>query len=95
MSLLTIDEKISQLDATAGPIRRLGIPGYAWWSESLHGLAYATSFPQVILSAASFDPHLWFRIAQAIGIEARAQYNAGQASGMTFWSPNVNIFKDP
>ncbi|KAK9134312.1 hypothetical protein Syun_013642 [Stephania yunnanensis] len=108
ISLLTIDEKISQLDTTAAPISRLGIPGYTWWSEALHGLAYAgpginfngtirsaTSFPQVILSAASFDPYLWFRIAQAIGIEARALYNAGQANGMTFWSPNINIFRDP
>ncbi|KAK9134311.1 hypothetical protein Syun_013641 [Stephania yunnanensis] len=108
LSRLTIDEKISQLVNTAPPITRLGIPAYQWWSESLHGVAAsgpgihfngtlrsATSFPQVILSAASFDAHLWFRIAQAIGIEARGVYNAGQANGMTFWAPNINIFRDP
>ncbi|XP_065847791.1 probable beta-D-xylosidase 7 [Euphorbia lathyris] len=55
----------------------------------------ATSFPQVILSAASFDSHLWYRIGQATGIEARAIYNAGQAIGMTFWAPNINVFRDP
>ncbi|KAK9110662.1 hypothetical protein Sjap_018722 [Stephania japonica] len=69
------------------------MPGPASTSTALSDPA--TSFPQVILSAASFDPHLWFRIAQAIGIEARALYNAGQTSGMTFWSPNINIFRDP
>lgn len=55
----------------------------------------ATSFPQVILTSASFNPSLWYRIGQAIGIEARAIYNAGQANGMTFWAPNINIFRDP
>ncbi|GAV59276.1 Glyco_hydro_3 domain-containing protein/Glyco_hydro_3_C domain-containing protein/Fn3-like domain-containing protein [Cephalotus follicularis] len=55
----------------------------------------ATSFPQVILTAASFDVHLWYRIGQVIGTEARAIYNAGQATGLTFWSPNINIFRDP
>ncbi|KAG8493948.1 hypothetical protein CXB51_011276 [Gossypium anomalum] len=108
---LTLDEKISQLVNTAAAIPRLGIPGYEWWSEALHGVAFvanisqgirfngtirsATSFPQVILTAASFDPYLWYRIGQAIGIEARGVYNAGQARGMTFWTPNINIFRDP
>ncbi|GLU16210.1 hypothetical protein SLE2022_326550 [Rubroshorea leprosula] len=55
----------------------------------------ATSFPQVILTAASFDAHLWYRIGKAIGIEARALYNAGQSIGMTFWAPNINIYRDP
>ncbi|KAF9682539.1 hypothetical protein SADUNF_Sadunf05G0119500 [Salix dunnii] len=108
VSRLTLDEKISQLVNSAQPIPRLGIPGYQWWSEALHGIAYAgpgirfngsieraTSFPQVILSAASFDANQWYRISQAIGKEARALYNAGQFTGMTFWAPNINIFRDP
>ncbi|KAL9394386.1 hypothetical protein Peur_013671 [Populus x canadensis] len=108
VSRLTLEEKISQLVNSAQPIPRLGIPGYQWWSEALHGVAYAgpgirfngtikraTSFPQVILSAASFDANQWYRISQAIGKEARALYNAGQATGMTFWAPNINIFRDP
>ncbi|KAG8503898.1 hypothetical protein CXB51_001855 [Gossypium anomalum] len=102
ISRLTLEEKISQLVNSAPPIPRLGIPEYEWWSEALHGVAYfpglhtgmslngtiqsATSFPQVILTAASFD---------AVGREARAVYNAGQATGMTFWAPNINIFRDP
>uniref|UniRef100_A0A1D1XLI4 Putative beta-D-xylosidase 7 n=1 Tax=Anthurium amnicola TaxID=1678845 RepID=A0A1D1XLI4_9ARAE len=106
---LTLGEKVAQLGNTAPGIPRLGIPGYQWWSESLHGvsnsgpgvlftggvLTSATSFPQVILTAASFNPRLWYRIGQAIGTEARAVYNAGQAAGLTFWSPNINIFRDP
>ncbi|XWS25264.1 hypothetical protein CRYUN_Cryun27aG0054300 [Craigia yunnanensis] len=111
ISRLTLDEKISQLVNSAPAIPRLGIPDYEWWSEALHGVAYlssvsqgmrfngtiqsATSFPQVILTVASFDAHLWYRIGQAIGIEARAIYNAGQATGMTFWAPNINIYRDP
>ncbi|KAI3887305.1 hypothetical protein MKX03_017866 [Papaver bracteatum] len=108
ISRLTLDEKISQLVNTAPGIPRLGIPSYQWWSESLHGVSgqgpgihfqgpiySATSFPQVILTASSFDAHLWYRIGQAIGIEVRAVYNAGQATGMTFWAPNINIFRDP
>ncbi|KAF5450857.1 hypothetical protein F2P56_031174, partial [Juglans regia] len=108
VSRLTLDEKISQLVNSAPPIPRLCIPGYEWWSEALHGVASvgrgvyfngtiraATSFPQVILTAASFDAHLWYRIGQAIGTEARAVYNAGQAIGLTFWAPNINIFRDP
>ncbi|TQE09637.1 hypothetical protein C1H46_004730 [Malus baccata] len=108
ISRLTLDEKISQLVNSAPPIPRLGIPSYEWWSEALHGVAdvgkgiklyptihNATSFPQVILTAASFNDHLWYRIGQVIGTEARAVYNAGQATGMTFWAPNINIFRDP
>jgi beta-glucosidase-like glycosyl hydrolase len=77
VSRLTLEEKISQLVNSAQPIPRLGIPGYQWWSEALHGVAYAgpgirfngtikraTSFPQVILSAASFDANQWYRISQ-------------------------------
>ncbi|XP_008808183.2 probable beta-D-xylosidase 7 [Phoenix dactylifera] len=105
---LTLEEKIAQLGDIAPSIPRLGIPAYKWWSESLHGVSdsgrgihfngtihSATSFPQVILTAASFNPRIWYQIGQAIGIEARAVYNNGQAEGLTFWSPNINIFRDP
>ncbi|KAI3465096.1 hypothetical protein Pfo_021759 [Paulownia fortunei] len=108
VSRLTLDEKISQLVNSAPAIPRLGVPAYEWWSEALHGVSGygrgisfsgriggATSFPQVILSASTFDSHLWYRIGQAIGKEARAVYNEGQAKGMTFWAPNINIFRDP
>ncbi|KAM7514593.1 hypothetical protein LguiA_004176 [Lonicera macranthoides] len=105
---LTLDEKVSQLVNTAAAIPRLDIPAYEWWSEALHGVAdagygvefngrikNATSFPQVILTAASFDSKLWYRIGQVIGKEARAVYNEGQTKGMTFWAPNINVFRDP
>ncbi|KAL8058445.1 hypothetical protein ABFX02_03G018600 [Erythranthe guttata] len=111
VSRLTLNEKISQLVNKALAIPRLGIPYYQWWSEALHGVAgtlgvdtgfffngtirAATSFPQVILTAATFDAHLWYRIAKVIGTEGRAIYNEGEATGMTFWSPNINIFRDP
>lgn len=77
ISRLTLEEKISQLVSSAPPIPRLGVPGFEWWSEALHGVSNAgrgitfngnikaaTSFPQVILTAASFDAHLWYRIGQ-------------------------------
>lgn len=109
ISRLSLQEKISQLGDRAPPIPRLGLPGYKWWSEALHGVSDAgrgihyynnsipkgTSFSQVILTAASFNPLLWYRIGEAIGTEARALYNAGQAEGLTFWAPNINIFRDP
>ncbi|KAK4341438.1 hypothetical protein RND71_039939 [Anisodus tanguticus] len=108
ISRLNLDEKISQLGSTSPAIPRLSIPAYEWWSEALHGLStegegvlfngtikYATQFPQIILTASSFDEHLWYRIAQAIAKEARAVYNAGELKGMTFWAPNVNILRDP
>ncbi|KAG6434823.1 hypothetical protein SASPL_106467 [Salvia splendens] len=111
ISRLTLDEKISQLSNNASAIPRLGVPYYQWWSEALHGLAAfegvetgisfdgvvkaATSFPQIILTASSFDAHLWYRIAKVIGTEGRAMYNEGQATGLTFWAPNINIFRDP
>ncbi|WVZ53409.1 hypothetical protein U9M48_004355 [Paspalum notatum var. saurae] len=108
VSRLTAAEKVSQLGDEAPAVPRLGVPAYKWWSEGLHGLAFwghgmrfdgavrgVTSFPQVLLTAASFDEGLWFRIGQAIGREARALYNVGQAEGLTIWSPNVNIFRDP
>ncbi|KAK6923880.1 Fibronectin type III-like domain [Dillenia turbinata] len=107
ISHLTLTEKIQQLTDNASSVPRLGIPAYEWWSESLHGIAEngpgisfkgivnsATSFPQVILMAAAFNRSLWFSIASAIAIEARAMYNVGQA-GLTFWAPVINIFRDP
>ncbi|XP_074379564.1 putative beta-D-xylosidase 7 [Apium graveolens] len=108
VTLLTLDEKITQLINSAAAIPRLGVSAFEWWSEGLHGISRhgkgvrfngtirsATMFPQVILTAASFDSLLWYRIAQAIGREARAIYNVGQAKGLTFWAPNINIFRDP
>ncbi|KAE8810686.1 putative beta-D-xylosidase 6 [Hordeum vulgare] len=108
VSLLTLDEKIAQLSNTAAGVPRLGVPPYEWWSESLHGLAdngpgvnfssgpvaAATIFPQVILSAAAFNRSLWRAVAEAVAVEARAMHNAGQA-GLTYWAPNINVFRDP
>ncbi|KAL4565254.1 hypothetical protein LXL04_029340 [Taraxacum kok-saghyz] len=104
---LTMEEKIGNLVNKASSVDRLGIPGYGWWSEALHGVsktgpatffsrvvAGATSFPQVILTAASFNETLFKTIGQVVSTEARAMYNVGLA-GLTFWSPNVNIFRDP
>lgn len=104
---LTLPEKIGRLIDNASAIPRLGIPAFQWWSESLHGIAdngpgvsfngiisHATVFPQVILTAASFNRTLWRTIAHAIAVEGRAMYNVGQA-GLTFWAPNINIFRDP
>uniref|UniRef100_A0A453GLL8 Glycoside hydrolase family 3 N-terminal domain-containing protein n=1 Tax=Aegilops tauschii subsp. strangulata TaxID=200361 RepID=A0A453GLL8_AEGTS len=107
VSKLSLEEKISQLGDESPAVARLGVPAYKWWSEALHGVAWskgmhldgplraATSFPQVILTAASFNPHLWYRIGQAIGREARGVYNNGQAEGLTLWAPNINVFRDP
>ena len=102
---LTVEEKISLLLYTSPAVDRLGIPEYNWWNESLHGVGragLATVFPQAIGLAATFDTSLVFRIATAISDEARAKYNgfqkkgiAQQYAGLTFWSPNLNIFRDP
>ena len=102
---MTPEEKASQLRFDAPAIPRLGIPAYNWWNEALHGLARggtATSFPQAIGMAAMFDDELLSQIASAIGDEARAKYNALSREGdrdiyhgLTMWSPNVNIFRDP
>ncbi|XP_010491733.1 PREDICTED: probable beta-D-xylosidase 6 [Camelina sativa] len=107
VSFLTLTEKVGQLSNTAASVPRLGIPPYEWWSESLHGIAdngpgvsfngsisSATSFPQVIVSASSFNRTLWYEIGSAVAVEARAMYNGGQA-GLTFWAPNINVFRDP
>lgn len=102
---LTIDEKISLLLYNSPGVKRLNIPAYNWWNEALHGVARAgraTVFPQAIGLAASFDDSLVYKIANAISDEARAKYNAAlknnnrsQYLGLTFWSPNINIFRDP
>ncbi|MGI5898336.1 MAG: glycoside hydrolase family 3 C-terminal domain-containing protein [Christensenellales bacterium] len=105
VSRMTLDEMASQLSYQAPAIERLGIPEYNWWNEALHGVAragVATMFPQAIGLAAMFDEKLLGQIAQAIACEARAKYNAQSAygdrdiyKGLTFWSPNINIFRDP
>lgn len=105
VSCMTLEEKAGQLRYNAPSIRRLGIPAYNWWNEALHGVARAgaaTSFPQAIGMAAAFDEELVFRIAEVIAEEGRAKYNAYSEQedrdiykGLTFWSPNVNIFRDP
>ena len=102
---MTAEEKAGQLRFDAPAIERLGIPAYNWWNEGLHGLARggtATSFPQAIGMAAMFDEALMERIASVISDEARAKYNALSREGdrdiyhgLTMWSPNVNIFRDP
>ncbi|MFB9110067.1 beta-glucosidase [Flavobacterium gyeonganense] len=105
VSRMSIDEKISQLMDSSPAIERLGIPEYNWWNESLHGVAragYATVFPQSISIASSWDRQLIFDVANAISDEARAKHHEylrrgqhGMYQGLTFWSPNVNIFRDP
>ncbi len=105
VSQLTLEERAGQLRYDAPAIERLGIPAYNWWSESLHGVAragIATVFPQAIGMAAAFDDELIEEIAGCISTEGRAKYNAYSAEndrdiykGLTFWSPNVNIFRDP
>ncbi len=105
VSQMTLEEKASQLRYDAPAIPRLNIPAYNWWNEGLHGVAragVATSFPQAIGMAAAFDTELMGQVGQVIGVEGRAKYNAYSAQedrdiykGLTFWSPNVNIFRDP
>ncbi len=102
---MTLEEKITQLRYDSPAIERLGIPAYNWWNEALHGVARAgtaTSFPQAIGLAATFDENLIQKVAEAIADEGRAKYNAYTQQGdrdiykgLTFWSPNVNIFRDP
>lgn len=104
---LTLKEKVGMLVDNAAAVPRLGIKGYEWWSEALHGVSNvgpgtkfggafpgATSFPQVITTAASFNESLWEQIGRVVSDEARAMYNGG-AGGLTYWSPNVNILRDP
>ena len=103
---MTLEEKVSQLGHTADAVERLGIPEYNWWNEGLHGVAragVATVFPQTIGMAATFDDRLLRRDADAISTEFRAKYNATRGKdgssvwykGLTVWSPNINIFRDP
>ncbi len=105
VSRMTVEEKASQMRYDAPAIPRLGIPAYNWWNEALHGVARAgtaTVFPQAIGMAAMFDEDMQEEIASVIAEEARAKYN-GQSShndrdiykGLTVWSPNINIFRDP
>jgi beta-glucosidase len=105
ISRMTLEEKVSQMMNAAPAIPRLGIPEYDWWNEGLHGVAFsgvATVFPQAIGLAATFDPKLVGRVASVISEEARAKYHEAQRRGnhsrffgLTFWSPNINIFRDP
>lgn len=102
---MTIEEAASQLFYQSPAIERLGIPAYNWWNEALHGVARAgtaTMFPQAIALAAMFDDELLQKMAEATGIEARAKYNIASQygdrdiyKGVTMWSPNINIFRDP
>ena len=106
VSRMTLAEKISQMNHPAAAIPRLGMPAYNYWNEALHGVARngrATVFPQAIGMAATWDTDLVHRIASAIGDEGRAKYHetlrrngeTGLYQGLTYWSPNVNIFRDP
>lgn len=105
ISRLTLEEKANQMMHNTDAIERLGIPPYSWWNEALHGVArsgVATIFPQAIGLGATFDNDLAFRVSSAISDEARAMHNAAKAKGyhkqyggLTFWTPNINIFRDP
>src|SRR5262245_23276573 len=105
VSRMTLEEKVSQMMNSAAAIERLGIPPYDWWNEALHGVAragYATVFPQAIGLAATWDTKLMQQIGDVISTEARAKYNEfirngdhSRYKGLTFWSPNINIFRDP
>lgn len=105
ISRMTLDEKISQLTNVSPAIERLGIPEYDWWNEALHGVARAgnaTVFPQAIGLASTWNDDLIFEVADVISTEARAKHHEalrkgdhGRYKGLTFWSPNINIFRDP
>jgi beta-glucosidase len=106
VSLLTLDEKISQMVNNAPAIKRLGIPAYNWWNETLHGVArspyHVTSYPQAIAMAATWDTLSLRKMADYCAVEGRAIYNdsrrkgkTGIYLGLTYWTPNVNIFRDP
>jgi beta-glucosidase len=105
VSRLTLEEKVQQMKDVAPAIERLGVPPYNWWNEALHGVArsgLATVFPQAIGFAATWHDSLVFRMATVISDEARAKHHEyvrngsfGRYQGLTFWSPNINIFRDP
>ena len=102
---MTLEEKMSQLRYDAPAIDRLNVPAYNWWNEALHGVAragQATVFPQAIAMAAAFDEEMTQKVGTIVSTEARAKYNAVSKKGdrdiykgLTMWSPNVNIFRDP
>ncbi|CAN5409782.1 glycoside hydrolase family 3 protein [soil metagenome] len=105
VSRMTLEEKASQMVDNEVAIERLGVPAYAWWNEALHGVAragIATVFPQAIGLAATWDENLIHNVADVISTEARAKHHEavrnndfGRYKGLTFWSPNINIFRDP
>ncbi|WP_238387713.1 glycoside hydrolase family 3 C-terminal domain-containing protein [Pararcticibacter amylolyticus] len=107
VSRLTLEEKVSQMLNSAPAIPRLGIPAYDWWNETLHGVARTpfkvTVYPQAIGMAATFDPASLFKMAQFSALEGRAIYNKAVETGrtnerylgLTYWTPNINIFRDP
>ncbi|HWT03017.1 MAG TPA: glycoside hydrolase family 3 C-terminal domain-containing protein [Pyrinomonadaceae bacterium] len=105
VSRMTLEEKVAQMMNKAPAIERLNVPAYDWWNEALHGVGYAghaTVFPQSIGLAATWNPALMHTVATAISDEARAKYNDAvrrdfrkRFYGLTFWSPNINIFRDP
>src|SRR5712671_1176147 len=105
VSRMTLEEKVSQMQDVAAAIPRLSVPAYNWWNEGLHGVARsgrATVFPQAIGMAATWDTNLMFRVATTISDEARAKNNEyvrhGHRNiyqGLTFWTPNMNLFRDP
>jgi beta-glucosidase len=105
VSRMTLEEKVTQMLHSSPAIPRLGIPSYNWWNEALHGVARAgtaTMFPQAIGMAATFDEELLYKVADVISTEGRAKYHEAQRKGdhdiykgLTFWSPNINIFRDP
>jgi beta-glucosidase len=105
VSRMTLEEKVSQMMNAAAPIERLGIQAYDWWNEALHGVAragYATVFPQAVGLAATWNEDLIRSVADVVSTEARAKHHEfarqndrGRYKGLTFWSPNINIFRDP
>ena len=105
IATMTIDEKAAQLQSTAPRDAKAGLPAYDWWNEGLHGLArngHATVFPQAIGLAATWDVNLLARVGEVVSTEARAKFNARAVDadrriyeGLTIWSPNINIFRDP
>lgn len=105
VSKMTIEERASQLKFDAPPVERLGVPAYNWWNEALHGVARAgtaTMFPQPVAMASMFDPEMIRKIGDVVATEARAKYNEASKhgdrdiyKGLTFWSPNINLFRDP
>ncbi|MBR5408241.1 MAG: glycoside hydrolase family 3 C-terminal domain-containing protein [Lachnospiraceae bacterium] len=105
VGMMTVEEKASQLRYDSPAIERLSIPAYNWWNEALHGVAragQATVFPQAIAMAAVFDEEMSEKVGEVVSTEARAKYNAVSEEGdrdiykgLTMWSPNINIFRDP